>query len=454
MSSDSKPELPPRIIALAIADLATERVRAAWRYLEAWQQLAAAGVGALELRLALETPETLTEPLAKLREWNERGLLVMHGVPGTGKSHAAILWLLATLDQNWRYPTMRGRSLCWLPATTWPHADRKKQEAWLQRGEDADCMVLDDEGAGTSEVAWSVAPMVGMIMNRISAGKRTVMLTNANGANTLDWLGPRLVSRIRTGGRIVEIKSRKDLRVADDVDLDESDHSPTWRINAEIVETIGCARIDGVLHVGGNLHRAVETDVAAARVRIGEDAKRTAWASCLRARVLLGLDPKAIQARAREIDDRERSVCGELSTTYGVEIEPGELTVSKALAAAHEMMRKKAEAESNRLRAANAAALEQRDGRGKAALAVVPERSTITVPAHVADSAVDVARELALRFHMHVRRAADDTVEVVRWYADGRGHVVEAAGFPSEGQAWLGAASLLREEIEGEAVPA
>lgn len=427
-------ELPPRIIALAIAELAIDLVRAAWRDLEAWRVLTGAGVPVLELRLALETPETLTEPLARLREWNERGVLVEHGVPGTGKTHAAILWLLSTVDRNLRYPSMRGLSMCWLAAATWPYQDRKLQDAWLRRGEGADVLVLDDLGAGASAAEWTRQPMEGMLMNRISAGKRTMLITNANAAETRSWLGPRLVSRIEMGGRIVEIKSRKDLRKPDTTEVDEYGRSATWHRNAEIVEALGCRRVDGTLEVGHVLEAATAKAVAAASLVDGDAAKTLAWAPCRSARELLGLDPKAIQARAREIDARERSVCGDIATTYGVEVPEGGITAEVAMSVVRQLL-------------------------AKNTIAVAPEpvRPRHSVPAHVADDAVEAASELALRHHMHVRETSDGTWEVRRW--KGAGHAstesdLEASGFASKGQAWLGAAMLLRDEVEGEAVPA
>jgi hypothetical protein len=436
-------ELPPRIIALAIADLAADRVRAAWRCLEAWRVLSLAGVPVLDVRHALETPEVFSEPLTHVRDFEQRGsrgMLVEHGVPGTGKTYSAVKWLLGTFDRNVAYPHSRGLTMCWLAASTWPYQDRKLQDAWLRRGEMADRLVLDDLGAGASAAEWTRGPMEGMLMNRLAAGRPTLLVSNANGAELRSWLGPRLVDRIAMGGRIVEIKSRKSLRVPDDAELDDDGRSPVWHANTALVAAIGCRRVDGVLEVGHVLERDVEIACEAAYKLDGSEARRVAFGPCKRARILLSLDPEVIQARAAERHAREHSVCGELAETYGITIGEGGLTFHNAMDAVRQLLER---------RPASTSPPRQ-------------NREPIRVPTHVADTAVDAARELALRHHMHVKPNADgETFDVLRWTrVDGASHVCAvdhfeavATGQPSEGQAWLSAALLVGDEL-GEAVSA
>jgi hypothetical protein len=443
-------ELPPRIIALAIAALAADRVRAAWRDLEAWRVLGLAGVPLLDIRHALETPEALTEPLTHVREWEQRdsrGMLVEHGVPGTGKTYSAVKWLLGTLDRNLNYPHLRGLTMCWLAASTWPYQDRKLQDAWLKRGEAADRLVLDDIGAGASAAAWTREPMEGMLMNRLAAGRSTMLVSNANALDLRSWLGPRLVDRISMGGRIIEIKSKKSMRAPDETELDADGHSPTWHANAAIVGGdypgrgqgrdvkaggLGCRRLDGAtLEVGHVLEAAVERASAdARRTDDAAEAKRIAWKPCVDAQLLLGLDGRAMHARGLEIDARERRVLGELSEQYKIDIPAGGFTVDTAMQAVEQLL-----------------------ARGKPApVAAAPlNRRPIIVPAHVAGDAVDAARDLCLTNGIHVKRNPSGLAfQAVRWSDDpsnpiGRFDVV-ADGQPSEGQGWLAGAMVLRDE--------
>ncbi len=346
-------DLSPLIVARAIAELGAPRVRAARRYHEAWRAVGgghlpleqrAGLVPIVDLRHALELPERPTEALARVRAWRGRGLFVLHGLKtGTGKTYGAVRWLLDGFD--------RGESIAWLACADWPHDSKSengksRQQAWLDRGRYKRRVVIDDIGAGTTgggfkgtdgkaQRPWTAEPMEGLIMDRISDGLSTLVISNSDATNMRLWLGSRVWSRIELGGRtcdnMAEILSGEDLREPDTADVDEFGRSPTWHEHAEILEAIGFERDGEGLHIadgwafGGRLERDI---AAAARdAALVEDAaarKLVVWGPCTRAIRLLGLDRTAVMSRARALLASERETADRLRRELGVEVDPVE----------------------------------------------------------------------------------------------------------------------------------
>lgn len=298
-------ELSPGLIAAAISALGREQVREAWRYTEAWRVLSAAGVPVLELRHALERPTRKTEPTRVTDEWDRRGargLLVMHGKPGTGKTHSAALWALRRFDA--RRPTT------WLPCASWPSYGFDEQQAWIKRGEQAPALVLDDLGAGATAAEYARKPLEGLLMQRLSQSRPTLVLSNANLAETSAWLGPRLNDRLKMAGGIYSLTMGDSLRELDDTDVDELGRSPTWHRNTEICALLGCWLDDGALVIGRALVAAADNG---ANNRAAE---------------MLGLHKGKVRARAHERQreeqasaDEYRNMVARLCSEYGVEFD-------------------------------------------------------------------------------------------------------------------------------------
>ena len=349
-------DLSPLIVGRAIAELGAPRVRAARRYHDAWcvvggghlpVEARSGRVPIVDLRHALELEERRTEALARVRAWKGRALFVLHGTKtGTGKTYSAIRWLLDGFD--------RGERVAWLACADWPHDSKSengksRQQAWLDRGRYARRVVIDDIGAGTTggskdregnaQRPWTAEPMEGLLMDRISDGLSTLIISNSNAANMCLWLGSRVWSRIELGGRtsenMAEVLSGEDLRKPD-TDVDEFERSPIWHEHAAILAAIGCERDgEGGLHVadGWSIGRALERDIATTArdvaiknaARPGVDARKLElWKPCTRAIELLGLDRGAVMSRAKALLAAEQETAERLRRDLGVEVDPTE----------------------------------------------------------------------------------------------------------------------------------
>ncbi len=420
----------PVRIAAAIAELAAPEVCEAWHYLDAVERLGAKkpdsplGIQPLEIRHALERPRENTEATRAMDHWRRtgaRGLLAFVGKVGRGKSHAAACW---AIDRGREF-----KSTLWIACANWPAAKEQSDEraALVRQAQHASALVIDDLGAGSSSAPWVAEHFEGPLISRIGRFASTVILSNKSKADLIAWLGARLWDRLAYAGGVVEIPGGESMRERDDTQLDEAGRSPRWHACARLVGLIGCELEDGRLVVGRALKQEAATRGNGVNVYAAE---------------LLGLDRDAVRARAEVIDDREARLNADLAKLCKIDL-PSELTFDDMTAAVTTILQRGANSDTTRKTGDESIALPQRES--------VAPRSLCIAPAHVAGSAVDAARLLALDHHMHVKPSPDlRTFDVVRWLGED-GHAVTLSGLPSEDQAWIAAAMSLRDEL-GEAV--
>jgi hypothetical protein len=393
-------ELPPRIIGLAICELADARVRAAWQYVEAWRVLTAAGVPVHDLRHALEAEQVRTQARDIVRAWaakGARGLLVLHGPPGTGKTFAAARWAIALQSE--------GRGVVWQLAAEWPYAFAE-QDAWAKRGRKAGALVVDDLGTGQTKSKEAIDAIQAMLQVRYSADLPTIMLSNANAAETRLAIGERIYDRLKLGGAVREISERPSLRKLDDVELDDVKRSPRWAASAGIVAAIGCERVDGALDLGGAVGSA-KSNANAIKV--------------------LGLDEALVLERGRLVLEREAATAERLRRELGIDVDPAiGLTFGQFASGLVGKTRATLDADRRKREADLQTKLAQR------------------IPQQLNPNDVDTAQAIAKRAGIYVRGNADQGFEAVA--SDGRA----VARDKSRDRAWILAAASL----PGEAVPA
>jgi hypothetical protein len=293
----------PVRIAAAIAELATDAVCDAWHYLDAVDRLGAkhpdspVGIQPLELRHALERPRAETEATRALGHWvraGARGLLAIVGKVGRGKTHAAACMAIDRAREH--------KSTLWITCASWPAGKEHaaEREDLIRRAQQATCLVLDDLGAGNSAAPWVHEQLEGVLLARIGRFASTVILSNKDRAELIDWLGGRIWDRLAYAGGVVEIKGGESLREQDPTQLDDRGRSTRWISCARLVGLIGCELIDGRLVVG----RALE-----------EEAANRGNGVNVYAAELLGLDRDAVRARAAELEQRDRALVRE----YGLD---------------------------------------------------------------------------------------------------------------------------------------
>lgn len=393
-------EIPPRIIGLAIAELADARVRAAWQYLDTWRVLSAAGIPAHDLRHGLETEQVRTQPRDIVRDWarkGSRGLLVLYGTPGTGKTFAAVRWAVTRHEA--------GRGVTWQLAAKWPYAFAE-QDAWVKRGRDAAGLIVDDMGTGETAAPKATEAIEAMLLVRLAEGRSAILLSNANAAETRRALGERLWDRVKLAGGVHEISERPSLRKADTVDVDSLGRSPTWHRHAAIIAAVGCERVDGELQLGGSLGGAAANEHALE---------------------LLELDRAAVFDRGRAIYQREADTAARMRREFGIDVDPAVgLTFGQFASGLAGKVRGELEEERRRREAE------------------LRQRLTERIPAQLNPRDVDTAQAIATRAGIYVRGNADQGFEAV----GPTGSVLRRS--KSSDRAWVEAAA----SVIGEAVPA
>jgi hypothetical protein len=232
----------PRHIAHAITDLAAERVRGAWRYLDTWTALEAGGVPHEQIRDVLDRSPVDTEAVSEVRQWaedGERGCFVLHGAQDCGKTYAAAWW---ARDRH-----ARGLPTMWISAATWGRLTFDEIRPLLRRAERADALVIDDAGCGASQGEHFRRTIEALLLER--AGRPTLITGNLNEAqmvgvgNTPGWLGSRIVSRLRVSGGRKHIARSLDMRQRDLTMVDPATgHGEAWKRAAALVAAIGCER--------------------------------------------------------------------------------------------------------------------------------------------------------------------------------------------------------------------
>jgi hypothetical protein len=221
----------PRSIGHALADLAKPRVLRGQRYLDEWRALAVAGVPPHELRHALDRDVHQTAAMDALKSWDGRGCLALIGALESGKSHAAALWLLAGVRL--------GRQCVWVSSSmllSWTDV-----EIAMTRATSADRFVFDDGGVGTITQTPAFAEKLEAVLHaRHSKGKPTIITSNSNQAHFEEIVGPRVLSRMKAAGEIVEIAEELDLRAAESEGIaEETGHGDRWRRARRIVDVFG-----------------------------------------------------------------------------------------------------------------------------------------------------------------------------------------------------------------------
>lgn len=414
---------PPRMVAVAIADMVRDRAIEAWHYLDDWAALTRYGVPAHDLRHGLEAEQVKTEALTLVSSWardSERGVLVIHGTYGVGKTHAAVRWA--------HNRHRRGLATKWWLAAEWPN-DFAARDRLLRELENASALVIDDlgDGGSTSEAsermaAESRAKIAGAIGVRFARGRPTLVLSNGTREEIVAWLGGRLVDRVRVAGGVNEIRSTQSLRGRDHVKLDSEGRSPRWHAARRLVDIVGVERDGEVWRIGRVIERSNMTD---------EERDATM--------AELGLGLADVLERARELLEQDRQAIDRVADEVGEPLPVSTLSdvpwsrlgpwlCARIVKGGVVLEREQQE------RAASLRAHRERIAASITAREVQPPQS-------VDADTETAARELASLYGLRPVLADDDGFEVRH---DGR---VLAAGQWSRAQAWWVAAELLRPHL-------
>jgi len=127
--------------------------------------------------------------------------LVLCGNNGTGKTHIGVS-LIRELGGRYRM----SNSIC----NEYQDAKRKYSEsveALIKDYSKEDFLVIDELGFTVD--GFNDGPLIQLIlMNRISAGKKTVLISNKNKEQSLNDLGPKVYDRLKTCGLVLELKDQ------------------------------------------------------------------------------------------------------------------------------------------------------------------------------------------------------------------------------------------------------
>lgn len=405
---------PPRMVAVAIADMVRDRAIEAWHYLDDWAALTRYGVPARALRHGLEVERKWTEALSLTSEWmraGERGLLGLCGSYGCGKSFAAVRW---AVNRH-----RRGRRIFWWLASRWPNKFEDRDEL-LTRVANVDALVVDDLGDGQTKIKslaedWQ-SLVTGKISERLDVGRPTMVISNAPREEVADWLGGRIVDRLSFGGGINQLAAAPSLRAPDTVQVDSEGRSPRWNAARRLVDMIGVERDDDVWRIGGVLE--VQTSLCTIAMRE------------------LDLDPAAVHARALELLEQDRETIARLASEIGEPMPVGsvlDLNWSTVGPMVHERIARGAERAERERVERNARYASERE---RVAASLRP--SDVEPPSTVPPLTVEGARQLAVRYGLRAVMADGDRFEVRH------GERVLASGQWSRAQAWWVAAELIR----------
>ena len=127
--------------------------------------------------------------------------LVLCGTNGTGKTHIGVS-LIREFGGKYRM----SNSIC----TEYQDAKRKyseSAEALIKNYSQEAFLVIDELGFTVD--GFNDSPLIQLIlMNRISAGKKTVLISNKDKEQSLNDLGPKIYDRLKTCGLVLELKDR------------------------------------------------------------------------------------------------------------------------------------------------------------------------------------------------------------------------------------------------------
>lgn len=137
------------------------------------------------------------------------GITVLSGDPGTGKTFAAVRWIVdfVNADEHWTEPgsalMLKGRAPLFVTAAALARWDRYEQEP-MQKLLRAPRLVIDDLGAEYLDKNGFYAALLDEVLNeRYSARLPTVLTTNLTKEDFKARYGERIAGRIRETGTFV-----------------------------------------------------------------------------------------------------------------------------------------------------------------------------------------------------------------------------------------------------------
>lgn len=254
----------PRYVARAIVELGEPAIRSAWEYISRWTVLERACVPALLRREILDPDAPLVEMQTAAQSevfgWAlgaPTAPLVLCGGVGVGKSYAGAQWLLAS--------SRAGRGIAWSSATRWamlPLARDKRDDDDRSRARkpildderaraaDAQCLVLDDLGAGRLN-EFVLDQINGLLLARFEHERPTLVLINAPKADAKGWLqshfDARILDRLKAGrGKAKVLSDVKSLRASPKPDeVDGAGRGKVWHRCRRLLELVGVEDSDG-----------------------------------------------------------------------------------------------------------------------------------------------------------------------------------------------------------------
>lgn len=283
--------MTPLDFSRALADLMRDRVIAAQHYLDEHRDLEQLGMPVEIVRHALDRKPIETEPIAAIREWNGKGLLGLHHAKDNGKTHAVALWV--------RKRRRQGKRTVWLSCPGilgWDDLD-----AAFRRTKNAPAVVVDDIGPGLGGTDGFRSKFAAWAQER--GHLPTVFTSNANEVQLGQYLGDRLLSRMRQAGKLVAFEREAGLRRPDPEQLDEDGRGARWGQARWLLWRVGCEPDDHV--EAGRVVRGY---------RVGDklEAARLPREELEALAMRRGLSIEAVEARHGEIEAQLEKVRGKL----------------------------------------------------------------------------------------------------------------------------------------------
>jgi len=407
-------EPPPRMIAIAIADLVADRAREAWHYLDRWAAGLRAGVLTRDLRNALDVEIQPTEAQRVIGHWAKsgaRGVLIVCSGYGLGKTLSAVRWLFHRHD--------KGRRTVWWRASEWPYSFDDR-EAVLGMLAAAPALVVDDLGEGESAIATMAADqrskVAAKLVGRFNDSRPTLILSNATDDEVSSWLGGRMVDRMRVEGGVYTLTAAPSMRKRESADYDDKGRSPRWHAAAKLVDLLGVERDGDEWSIG----RKLEAQPWRCKSVISE----------------LGLDEAAVIERARELLEQDKAALERLATDLRVKLpEDADLTYDTFRPIILARVVQSGEQHDAEIAEYRRGLVEERRA---IAAALVPNDSLVP-PAN--PPAIGATRQLAERYGVRAVLVDDDEWAVIE------GGRELARGRWTQAQAWWAAAELLRPHL-------
>jgi len=403
-----------RLMAYALADMLAEQARDAWHYLDRWEAGIRAGVLAHDLRHAMETELVRAEARTSIGRWvreGERGLLVVRGGVGLGKTTSAVRWVLNRHD--------RGLRTSWWLASDWPNGFAEQDAVLTMLGK-ASALVVDDLGDGETAIATmaedSRSKITAKLSKRFGDGRPTLLLSNASKPELARWLGGRIVDRLSVSGGFVDLADAPSMRRPDETKVDVHGRSPRWHAARKIVDLIGVDRYGEDWQIG----RKLETVPGRVDLAIEQ----------------LDIDRREVVLRAEALLEHERKAIASIGAELGEQLPLDTLDWNTAAPWLFDRIRAGAEqAAAERAKAERLRAVERES---VAASLVFAE---VEPPTHVLQLHVSGLQALAIRYGLHIH---DDDGE---HFAVLHGERLLARGAWSAAQAWWAAGWLIEREV-------